>query len=138
MSIRFRTPLASLAALAAVSGALAFAPHAGAAESTPAKAENVSASSCFGSAKGYFKGIENGKFYPGGGQYYKTTSACSAVWIKPKTNRYVAVCLKNGGCRGSKLARAGKWTALETNLKTGNQYYFSFRSTARSTGQYAA
>ncbi|MCK1798352.1 hypothetical protein MTQ01_20450 [Streptomyces sp. XM4193] len=137
MSMSMRRQFAVVAALAVLGGGLALAPGAGAAQTSAPKADGVSAASCLGNAKGYFKDANNSPFHPMSG-WYKTTSACNDIQIKPNTNRYVAVCLYKGGCRGRKLAKAGEWTVLASNVATGTQYHFSFRSTARSTGKYAA
>ncbi|MBB1242779.1 hypothetical protein GL263_04205 [Streptomyces durbertensis] len=125
-----------LAALAALGGTLVTAPAA-AAETRTGRSGGVSAAStCRGDAGSYLK--EKGiHFYPAG-YNLKTTKHCNDIQIKPKTDRWVAVCLSKLGCRGSKLAKAGTWTVLATNVKTGTEYHFFFRSTARSTGSYAA
>jgi hypothetical protein len=42
-------------------------------------------------------------------------------------------------CQSSyKLMTGGQWNVIATNVADGTRFYFDFRSTARSTGQWAA
>ncbi|MGA4845367.1 hypothetical protein ACOBQB_03450 [Streptomyces sp. G5(2025)] len=67
-------------------------------------------------------------------------------YTKAEGQRYsgvVAVCCKrsSGGdvCQSSyKLMPGGRWNVIATHVANGTQFSFGFRSTARSTGQWAA
>lgn len=137
MRTRFRKHLAAFAAVAAIGGGLATAPTAGATEQAAPQSDEISASNCLGGANKYSKAKDFHWLPPG--LYFKTSSRCNDIQIKPKTNRYVSVCFKDPatGCRGAKLAKAGKWTVLASNVKTGSEYQFFFRSLAKSSGEYA-
>jgi hypothetical protein len=121
------------AGLAATLGAgTVLAPQAHADEFAPA-------ASCYGSAHSYSK--PSGDYtYPSG--YLTTTGNCSDINIKPNTDRYVEVCWRAGEgdtCQSEyKLARAGVWTVVATDVLDGTRFFFDFRSTAASTGSWAA
>lgn len=136
MPTKFRKSFAVLATAAAIGGGLAVAPSAGAVESAAPQSGEVTASSCLGGALGYFQSGTT-QFVPAGA-YYKTTSRCNDIQIKPKANRNVMVCFKNGGCQSSyKSAKANTWTVIATNVKSGTDYQFKFSNRAQIGGSYA-
>ncbi|WP_199577538.1 hypothetical protein [Streptomyces sp. CRB46] len=132
-SIRKSAAAAACGVLLAVGGVTATA--------TAAEAEargEARAQACLDNPKSYTKA--EGQRYSG---VYTATSACADINLKPNTNRYVAVCFKpsSGGdvCQSSyKLMTGGRWNVIATNVADGTRFYFDFRSTARSTGQWAA
>ncbi|MEI7034083.1 hypothetical protein [Streptomyces pratensis] len=94
--------------------------------------------SCYGQAKSYTKAA--GRHTT---SVFRTTSNCNDINIKTNTSRYVKVCFKlsNGDfdCQSSyKLASAGSWKVIATNVRNSQQFVFYFQSTSRSTGSYAA
>ncbi|MGP4044901.1 hypothetical protein [Streptomyces sp. 2A115] len=102
------------------------------------------AQSCYGNARDYTKSAGT-HIYPNFPtfNYLKTTSSCADINIKTDTNRYVKVCflLSGGGkeCQADyKLATAGSWKAVATNVRDNTQYQFYFRSDVESTGHHAA
>lgn len=129
--------VARLVPVALVAGAMAFTPSAYAAQhddTAPA-----AATSCYGSAHAYSK-PSGSNDYPTGSAYLTTTSNCADINIKTNTNRYVAVCwLRTGTCQDDyTLTTAGQWTTVATNVRTGTDFFFWFRSDASSTGHWAA
>nr|WP_128806433.1 hypothetical protein [Streptomyces sp. Termitarium-T10T-6] len=130
--------------LVAATSGIALAVSGLAAGGAAAAPQGVSAQSCYGSAKTYSK-PEGMAAHPNWtkGSYYKTTGNCNDINIRPNTNRYVSVCLLDSRgyvhCQGTwKLATAKQWNTIATNVATGTKFYFLFRSTAKSTGSYAA
>ncbi|MEV6394660.1 hypothetical protein AB0M39_07740 [Streptomyces sp. NPDC051907] len=135
MSVRARlVPLAAAASL--VGTTLAMAPAANAAAS--------GAQSCYGSASSYSK-PQGPTDYPAGALLW-SSGACNDINIKPKTNRYVQVCIENvpGGTLECPhpddfvYAAEDEWTVVEPNVAPGTAFVFRFRSTARSNGSWAA
>ncbi|MDF3147075.1 MULTISPECIES: hypothetical protein [unclassified Streptomyces] len=105
---------------------------------------DVVAQSCYGSADDYTK-ASGTQIYPNYPTFFylKTSSNCADINIKTDTNRYVKVCfLTSGGgtsCQTDyKLATAGNWRVIATNVKDGTEFQFHFRSDAKSTGHWAA
>ncbi|MEV6113947.1 hypothetical protein AB0L59_15865 [Streptomyces sp. NPDC052109] len=120
-----------------IGSAIALAPAAEA--ETAGTATPRTATSCYGDAHSYAKADGNA-WYPGNGSWLHTTSSCSDINIKPNTDRYVAVCwVTTKKCQGTyTLAPAGQWTAVATDVLDGTTFYFVFRSTAYSSGYWAA
>ncbi|MCL6286687.1 hypothetical protein PV689_05395 [Streptomyces sp. ATCC51928] len=111
---------------------------------TAATPGEVVAQSCYGNAKTYTKAAGT-QIYPNYPtfNYLKTTSSCADINIKTGTDRYVKVCFlpQSGGrsCQADyKLAKAGSWKVIATNVKDKTQYQFHFRSEAKSSGSYAS
>ncbi|KAF4406917.1 MULTISPECIES: hypothetical protein [Streptomyces] len=109
----------------------------------PAGAAEQGASSCYGDASSYTK-ASGQHLYPNYPtlNYLLTTTSCADINIKTGTDRYVKVCFhpQSGGteCQsGYKLAKAGSWTVVATNVKDRTRYQFYFRSDAKSTGHIA-
>ncbi|MYS84048.1 hypothetical protein [Embleya scabrispora] len=131
--MRIRTRLVPLAAAASLIGtALVIAAPAGAAQ----------ALSCYGSANSYFK-PDGPMDYPAGDLLW-SSGACNDINIKPKTNRYVMVCVEDvpGGtmdCPQEYVrAAANQWTVVKPNVDPGTAFVFKFRSAAQSSGSWAA
>ncbi|MGN9759363.1 hypothetical protein [Streptomyces sp. SD31] len=110
----------------------------------PAGAAERGARSCYGNANDYNK-ASGTHWYPNYPtfNYLRATSNCADINIKTNTNRYVKVCFHlSGGSRDCqadyKLAEAGTWTVIATDVKDNTHYQFYFRSDAKSTGQYAS
>ncbi|GAA1117748.1 MULTISPECIES: hypothetical protein [Streptomyces violaceusniger group] len=132
-----RILVSAASGLLLATGGLMTATTAGAAETG-----NSSVQACYDGARSYSK-ASGARYYPNPGSYLTTTSACNDINIKPKTDRYVAVCFKPSSgsdyCQGSyKLAKANQWTAIATDVTNGTRFYFDFRSTAASNGSWAA
>ncbi|MDT0615243.1 hypothetical protein [Streptomyces lancefieldiae] len=126
--------LAGAAATAALlTGALTVAPA--------AQADAGTAASCYGSAINYSK--PEGDVDLPAGRLFVTSGNCADINIKPRTNRYIMVCLEtaSGGssCPSAyTLAEGGVWNVLRSNVPDGTQFYFRFRSAALSNGSWAA
>lgn len=135
MSSGFRTRLAAFVTLAVVGAGLAVAPAAGATGVEAPASGETGVVSCLGNARTYVKELGS-RHYPLS-NYAQATSSCGGIHVKPKTNRYVQVCFRETGCNGLKLAHAGAWTTVATNVVAGTEYRLNFRSPARSTGRYA-
>ncbi|MFD5161623.1 hypothetical protein ACFWMJ_26680 [Streptomyces hawaiiensis] len=110
----------------------------------PAAAAEQGARSCYGNANSYTK-ASGQHLYPNYPtlNYLVATTDCADINIKSDTDRYVKVCFhpKSGGtqCQADyKLAKAGSWTVIATDVKDKTHYQFYFRSDAKSTGQYAS
>ena len=110
----------------------------------PTAAAEQGARSCYGEANSYNK-ASGTHIYPNYPNFFYllATAACVDINIKTNTNRYVKVCfqLSAGGtqCQTDyKLATAGDWTVIATNVKDATHYHFYFRSDAKSTGSYAS
>ena len=137
MTIRTRFAAAALAGAVAGSGLI----------NTTASAATqgeVAAQSCYGSANDYTKD-KGTRWYPNYPNFHRliATSNCADINIKTDTDRYVKVCFipSNGeqDCQANyKLARAGSWTVIATNVRDNAFFQFYFRSDAKSTGSYAA
>jgi hypothetical protein len=96
---------------------------------------------CYDGAKSYSK--PSGSFaYPTGAGYLTTTSRCADINIKPGTTRSIRVCFlpSSGGyyCNGYSTAKAGQWTVVATKVANGTDFWFDFKSDAKSTGSWAA
>ncbi|GAB1339952.1 hypothetical protein ACE1SV_65420 [Streptomyces sp. E-15] len=118
------------------SGTVLLAPVAQAHEQSP-----TAATSCYGSAHSYFK-PDGDETYPADSGLLTTTSNCSDINLKPNTDRYVAVCWDTGGpvapCQDHyTLAYAGQWNVIATDVYDGTRFFFTFRSTAQSSGSWA-
>ncbi|MDV9173458.1 hypothetical protein R6V09_25570 [Streptomyces sp. W16] len=109
-----------------------------------ANAAPAGAQSCYGSAETYFK--PNGpRDYPAG-DHLQSSGSCNDINIKPKTNRYVQVCIENIPegtleCPDPDdfvYAAADQWTVVTYNVDPGTAFVFRFRSTAQSSGSWAA
>lgn len=81
-------------------------------------------------------------YFPYGGGDLRTTSRCADINILPNVTGDIAVCFKpstgNQYCNSYKRAVAGRWTVVASGVADGTRFYFAFRSTARSTGGWAA
>ncbi|MGA5143402.1 hypothetical protein [Streptomyces azureus] len=131
-------------ATVAMTGALIGGGLLGTSSAGAATQGEVVAQSCYGNARGYTK-ASGTHIYPNypTANYLKTTSSCADINIKTDTDRYVKVCFldMSGGkeCQADyKLAKAGSWKVVATNVKDNTEYQFYFRSDAKSTGHYAA
>ena len=103
---------------------------------------SADAATCYGGA-GSFKKANNAKYVPTTG-WYKTTSRCSDINIQVAREgllkgRNVKVCFQNGGCQSAyKLARAGEWTVIATDVKDGTTFRFQFETASPAVGRWAA
>jgi hypothetical protein len=114
-----------------------------AAAATP-KREPAAAASCLGGAWKYTKA--SGEIYaPPGAAYYRTTSRCADIQVKPDQVTVLRLCyLKNHDpgqpvCKGWVDVYTGRWTVLGTDFKDGVEFWFEFSNVnARKTGLVAA
>lgn len=131
MPMRQRIAATAISAVLA-GGAIGLAPA--------AQARDIAPASCYGSANSYHKPA--GTYWLPAGDVFSTSGACTDINIKPNTNRYVKVCFETNGrleCQPNyKLARAGQWNVIATNVRDGALFAFEFRSDAKSTGSWAA
>lgn len=137
MHIRKQFAAAALTGVVAASSLVA-------ATAGPAAAAERGARSCYGNANDYTKAAGT-HIYPNYPTFYYllATSNCADINIKTNTDRYVKVCFQTSGggtdCQDDyKLAKAGSWTVIATNVRDNAHYHFYFRSDAKSTGQYAS
>ncbi|MGA4840580.1 hypothetical protein [Streptomyces sp. G45] len=133
-------PFAMSAVLLAGGGAATAVGTAGAAEPT---ADEVSARSCYGSARNYTSapGGPGGRnaHWPGTGRWAYATRNCADINVKVNHNRKVKVCWKRTGTcqRDWTNAKRGRWVAVATNVRDGAGFYVQFRGVNRSTGKIA-
>lgn len=113
-------------------------------KATPASAEQlndgVTASSCFGGAQLYSKKSNRPLLYAPDGKWLVTSSRCSDINVRPKTNRYMKICFGTSGsdCQANwTLAKANQWNAVAKGVKSGSRYIIWFRSNAASNGAIA-
>ncbi|MDT0493946.1 hypothetical protein ACPEIF_14985 [Streptomyces sp. NPDC012600] len=138
-----RRKLVSLAATGVLVGGGLVAATTSAGAASPG---DVSAQSCYGSAKSYTKKT-NYHLVPLPSQtpqFFTTTSNCSDINIKTNSNRSVKVCFYTSSgalnyCQADyKSAKNGVWKVIATNVKNNVKFRFYFSTTSAATGTYAA
>ncbi|MER5889453.1 hypothetical protein ABT160_36990 [Streptomyces sp. NPDC001941] len=123
------------AALAAVIGTatLSVAP-ASATTTGPAQALRTptagAAASCYGGAWSYRKGKGWGVIPTSGNDYYRTTSRCTDINVKPDQDETLELCYENSAhaitCKNPVRLKAGQWKVLGTDFKDGTAFWFNF------------
>ncbi|MCP9213213.1 hypothetical protein [Streptomyces cucumeris] len=102
---------------------------------------NKVAAACFDVVHSYIKPAGK-KYFPYDGSHLVTTSRCADINIMPKVSGYIAVCFKpstgNQYCNGWTWAAANRWAVVASDVRNGTRFYFTFNSSARSTGGWAA
>ncbi|GLF98029.1 hypothetical protein [Streptomyces yaizuensis] len=103
-------------------------------------ADDVAPMSCYGSATTYSKPAPD-EYLPAG-RTFTATSNCSGINIRPRSDRYIKVCVERNGapvCASDfTYVPANTWKELRANVADGTQFSFLFRSSALSNGSWAA
>ncbi|MGJ5756683.1 hypothetical protein [Streptomyces galbus] len=129
-------------ALAGSALLLAAGVGAGGAEAASATPTSTRApAACFDVLHSYSKPSGYG-YYPTNGTRLTTTSRCADINISPRAGAYIAVCFHPSSgseyCNGYTWAPANQYTVVASGVRDGTQFYFAFRSTAASSGGWAA
>ncbi|MGW5867080.1 hypothetical protein ACWFRJ_33495 [Streptomyces sp. NPDC055239] len=106
--------------------------------------EPAAAASCLGGAWKYDK-VSGEIDAPPGTLYYRTTSRCADIQVKPSNGTVLKLCyLKNHDqnqmvCKSEVNAPGGRWTILGTDFKDGVEFWLRFSNAgAHKTGLVAA
>jgi hypothetical protein len=130
----------TLLTAAAVTGTmLAVAGPASAATAADAPA-TAAAVTCFGGAASFTKPAGVAQAPQGPGVFFRTSSRCRDINIRPNNGTSARVCFEATGCQLVRVpAPALQWTVIATNVRDGALFRIDFGNVnVRVTGQYAA
>ena len=116
------------------------APASAAAPAANAETAMTALASCYGGAAAYTKTSGTFQVPRGAGSFYRTSTRCTDINIKPNQTVWARICFEATGCQSSfKQVLRGQWGVIATNVRDNAPFRIDFTNLdAEFTGVYAA